>query len=50
MIQRTCALRALSLAVIMSSTVMAQQTTSLYDLRTETLQGQPAELGRIEER
>jgi glutathione peroxidase len=44
MIQRTCALRALSLAVIMSSTVMAQQITSLYDLKTETLQGQPADL------
>jgi glutathione peroxidase len=44
MIQRTCALRALSLAVIMSGTVMAQQTTSLYDLKTETLQGQPADL------
>jgi glutathione peroxidase len=44
MIQRTCALRALSLAVIMGSTVMAQQSASLYDLKTETLQGQPADL------
>ena len=41
---RTCASRGLVLAVIMSTTVMAQQTSSLYDLRTETLQGKPADL------
>jgi glutathione peroxidase len=44
MIKRICALRALSVAIIMSSTVMAQQTSSLYDLKTETLQGKPADL------
>ncbi len=44
MMKRICALRALSVAIIMSSTVMAQQTSSLYDLKTETLQGKPADL------
>ena len=44
MMNRRCASRAL-LLVIMSSTVMAQQTSSLYDLTTETLQGKPADLG-----
>jgi glutathione peroxidase len=29
---------------MMSLAVMAQQTTSLYDLKTETLQGKPADL------
>ena len=45
MIDRTCALRVLSLAAIMSSGVMAQHPSSLYDLKTETLQGTPADLG-----
>ena len=45
MIDRTCALRILSLAAIMSSGVMAQHAPSLYDLKTETLQGKPADLG-----
>jgi glutathione peroxidase len=45
MMKRTRALRALGVAVLMSSAVMAQQTSSLYDLKTETLQGKPADLG-----
>ena len=41
----TFALRALSIAVIISSTVLAQpRASSLYELKTETLQGKPAEL------
>ena len=42
---RTLTLRALCAATIMSSTVMAQRPSSLYDLDTETLQGKPADLG-----
>jgi glutathione peroxidase len=38
------ALRALAVAVMMSATVMTQQNSSLYDLKTETLQGKPADL------
>src|SRR5687767_4476954 len=42
----TLVLRALSAAIIISGTVMAQQSpASLYDLKTETLQGKPADLG-----
>ncbi len=44
LITRTFALRALSAVVITSTVVMAQQTSSLYSLKTETLQGQPADL------
>src|SRR5687767_5969554 len=41
----TLVLRALSAAIIISGTVMAQQSpASLYDLKTETLQGKPADL------
>ncbi len=42
--QRAYALRAVTLVIITASTVMAQHATSLYDLKTETLQGQPADL------
>jgi glutathione peroxidase len=31
-------------AIIIGSATMAQQTSSLYDLKTETLQGKPADL------
>jgi glutathione peroxidase len=41
---RTFALRALSAAVIMSGTVIAQQPSSFYDLKSDTLQGKPADL------
>ena len=42
---RTFALRALALAIIMSSDLMAQPTSSsFYDLKTVTLQGKPADL------
>ena len=41
---RTFALHALSVAVIMSGTVIAQQNSSFYDLKTDTLQGKPADL------
>ena len=41
----TFALRALSAAIIIFGTVSAQQRpSSLYDLKTETLQGKPADL------
>ena len=41
----TSALRAVTLAVIMSGAAMAQQSpSSLYELKTETLQGKPADL------
>jgi glutathione peroxidase len=36
---------ALAAAVITSTAVMAQQISSLYSLKTETLQGTPADLG-----
>jgi glutathione peroxidase len=36
--------RALTAAVFVSTSVMAQQPSSLYDLRSETLQGKPADL------
>ena len=40
-----CALRVLSVAVILSGTAIAQQrASSLYDLKTDTLQGKPADL------
>jgi len=42
---RTFALRAFCAAIITSTAVMAQQTSSLYSLTTETLQGKPADLG-----
>jgi glutathione peroxidase len=45
MMTRTCALLTLVVAVITSSMSMAQQTSSFYDLETETLQGKPADLG-----
>jgi glutathione peroxidase len=45
MMKRTCASLSLSFAVMMSSTAMGQQTPTLYDLKTETLQGKPADLG-----
>jgi glutathione peroxidase len=45
MTNRIVTFGALSLALIVSSTIMAQQTSSLYDLKTETLQGKPADLG-----
>jgi glutathione peroxidase len=38
------ALRALAVALMMSATVMTQQNSSFYDLKTETLQGKPADL------
>lgn len=34
----------LAFALVMSTAVMAQHTGSLYDLKTETLQGKPADL------
>ena len=42
--KRTCALLFISLGVIASSATMAGQTSSLYDLKTETLQGKPSDL------
>jgi glutathione peroxidase len=42
---RGSAFRGFCAAVITSTAVMAQQTSSLYSLTTETLQGQPADLG-----
>ena len=42
---RTFALCALCATFLMSSAVMAQRPSSLYDLTTETLQGKPADLG-----
>jgi glutathione peroxidase len=45
MMKCTYASLALCLAVIMSITVTGQQTPTLYDLKTETLQGKPADLG-----
>jgi glutathione peroxidase len=42
---RTVALHAFLALAITSTAVMAQQTSSLYNLKTETLQGQPADLG-----
>lgn len=42
---RTFALRALCATFMMSIAVKAQQPSSLYDLKTETLQGKPADLG-----
>ena len=41
---RTSAFRALSVAVCMSASVMAQKPSSLYELKTITLQGKPADL------
>lgn len=42
----TSALRAVALAVMMGSTMIAQQSaSSFYDLKTTTLQGKPADLG-----
>lgn len=41
---RTFPLLALCAALITSTTVMTQQPSSVYDLRTETLQGKPADL------
>src|SRR5687767_4248345 len=43
MINRTLALTAVA-ALIMNSAAMAQQTASFYDVKTETLQGKPADL------
>lgn len=37
--------RALLAAVFMSASVMAQQPSSLYEIKTLTLQGKPADLG-----
>ena len=45
MMNRTFAGYALCAAIIMSTPLMAQQPASLYELKTETLQGKPAELG-----
>jgi glutathione peroxidase len=45
MIRCSSALLILGLAVTISSAVMARQAPSLYDLKTETLQGRPADLG-----
>jgi len=42
---RGFAFRAFCAAIITSTAVMAQQTSSLYTLKTDTLQGQPADLG-----
>ena len=42
---RTFEFRALCATFLMSSAVMAQRPSSLYDLTTETLQGKPADLG-----
>jgi glutathione peroxidase len=42
---RTLASGALAVSIIMSSAAMAQQPSSLYELKTETLQGKPADLG-----
>lgn len=44
MIKRTFARALLCAAIIMSGTGMAQQISSLYALKTETLQGKPADL------
>lgn len=41
---RTFVLRALCATLIMTSTVIAQRPSSLYELKTETLQGKPADL------
>src|ERR671912_571755 len=45
MVNRKFALSALAAAVIMNNTAMAQQSASFYDLKTQTLQGKPADLG-----
>src|ERR687898_2742321 len=45
MVNRKFALSALAAAVIMNNTAMAQQSASFYELKTETLQGRPADLG-----
>jgi glutathione peroxidase len=39
------ALRTLAAAVMMSGTVIGQLSSSFYDLKTDTLQGKPADLG-----
>jgi glutathione peroxidase len=44
MINRTWVPAFLCASIIMSGTVMAQQISSLYTLKTETLQGKPADL------
>ena len=44
MMTRTSALRALSMAICMSASATAQQPSSLYELKTITLQGTPADL------
>lgn len=42
---RTLTAHALYAAIILSTPVMTQQISSLYELKTETLQGKPADLG-----
>ena len=42
---RMLALHLSCAAFILSTSVMTQQAASLYDLKTETLQGKPADLG-----
>ena len=44
-INHTSGVVGLALAILMTSTAMAQQSGSLYELKTETLQGKPADLG-----
>ena len=45
MMIRTFTAHALYAALILSTPVMTQQISSLYELKTETLQGKPADLG-----
>lgn len=44
MMMLTVALRSCVIAAIAGTVLMAQQPTSLYELKTETLQGKPADL------
>lgn len=44
MMTRTFTAHALYVALIVSTPVMTQQISSLYELKTETLQGKPADL------
>ena len=41
---RTASFCAVAIALVMNATVMTQQVSSLFDLKTETLQGTPADL------
>ena len=45
MMNRAFAGYALCAAIIVSTPLMAQHASSLYELETETLQGKPADLG-----